>query len=162
MAKAIHKTTDFSSPEQEAYLNLIRTAAQFSISFERLFKSHGLSESTYNILRILRGTGGRGLSCGQIGARMVARVPDLTRLIDRLERAGLAERARDASDRRIVLATITPGGLQTLARLDQPVLDLHRQQLSHMSDEDLGTLNRLLVAARREGDATPAASDGEL
>src|SRR5205823_12001244 len=97
------------------------------------FQAHGLTGPQYNVLRILRGHGGDGVPCHEIGGQTVARTPDVTRLVDRLEAAGLAERARTAADRRVVLVRITPAGRELLARLDQPVLDLHRQALAHLS-----------------------------
>jgi DNA-binding MarR family transcriptional regulator len=142
------KKTPFKIPEQEAYLNLLRTTSLLGAPVGRLFKSHGLSEATYNALRILRGCGGNGCTCGQIGEHLVAQVPDVTRLIDRLEKAGFAERARNTDDRRIVRVKITRRGLDLLARLDGPILSAHRQQLGHMTRRELAELSRLLVKAR--------------
>ena len=84
----IGKSKPFETPEQEAYLNLLRTASVLSEGFARLFAAHGLSETAYNALRILRGAGEGGRMCQEIGGQLVARVPDVTRLVDRLERRG--------------------------------------------------------------------------
>lgn len=152
LQQELGKKKPFDAPEQEAYLNLLRTVAVYGADFERLFKSFGLSESTYNVLRILRGNGSiagaRGVTCGLIGEQLVARVPDVTRLLDRLESSGLIERARTNEDRRVVLITITPAGLELLANLDPPTRELHVRQLGHLSRKDLAELNRLLVKAR--------------
>lgn len=151
----IRKVRPFDVPEQEAYLNLARTHAQLSGEFDRLFRQAGLSEATYNALRILRGAAHEGpgrRSCREIGDQMVAQVPDVTRLIDRLAAQGLAERDRSTDDRRVVYVKITQKGLDLLAQLDQPVMDMHRQQLHHLTRQDLDELNRLLVKARhRDG-----------
>ena len=88
------------------------------------------------------------LSAPKIGEHLVSRVPDVTRLVDRLETLGLAERIRDQGDRRVVFVRITRKGLAMLSKLDEPVLALHREQLRHMSPEQLGRLNQLLVMAR--------------
>jgi DNA-binding MarR family transcriptional regulator len=144
----LHKRLPFELPEQEAYLNLLRSASRLSVEFERLFKSHGLSEPTYNILRILRGAGEAGRMCHELAEHMVAPVPDVTRLIDRLEASGFAARRRCDRDRRVVHVSITEDGRAILARLDQPVLDLHRRQLGHMTADELRTLSDLLAKAR--------------
>lgn len=148
LAREIHKSGPFSSPAQEAYLNLVRTFAVLSQDFDRLFRRHDLSGSTYNLLRILRGSGENGRTCGEIRDHMVWRVPDVTRLADKLVRRGLASRERGADDKRTVRLFVTAKGLRLLARLDQAVLDLHAGQLGHLADADLAALSRLLHAAR--------------
>jgi DNA-binding MarR family transcriptional regulator len=145
----IRKKRPFASPEVEASLNLVRTQDYLQGQFARLFGEHGLSPPLYNVLRILRGHGGEGLPCQEIAAQMITRMPDITRLVDRLEKAGLVERGRTHEDRRVVLVSITQAGLEKLAVLDAPVLDLHRQLLGHMTRGELTELNRLLVKARR-------------
>jgi DNA-binding MarR family transcriptional regulator len=148
LAREIGKQRPFESPEQEAFLNLFRTMSILEAPFEALFKRHGLSGATYNVLRILRGAGASGLACHQIGGRMIARVPDVTRLVDRLEHSGLALRERSSDDRRIVTVAITPAGLELLAGLDAPTAALHRDNLGHLNRAELDELNRLLVKAR--------------
>ncbi len=156
LQEEIKKKKPFDAPEEEAYLNLLRTVGVLFVDFERLFKAHGVSEPQYNVLRILRGVGGDGLPSTDIAGRMITRVPDVTRLVDRLEAAGLVERARTSQDRRVVLVKITPKGLGLLAGLDQPVTDLHREQLGHLTRRELADLSRLLVKARqRPGSDTP-------
>jgi DNA-binding MarR family transcriptional regulator len=112
-----------------------------------LLKTEDLSPNQYNVLRILRGAPD-GLPCGEIGNRMITRDPDITRLLDRLERRDLIARSRETKDRRMVMACIAPDGLKLLARLDQPVRDTHRSQLGHLGRERLRTLTELLQAAR--------------
>jgi DNA-binding MarR family transcriptional regulator len=148
LQEELRKRHPFESLEQEVSLNLARTQDHLFQPFAELFQGHGLTPPQYNVLRILRGHGGDGVPCHEIGGQMVARTPDVTRLVDRLEAAGLAERRRTAADRRVVLVRITPAGLELLAQLDQPVLDLHRHTLAHLTREELLELNRLLVKVR--------------
>lgn len=148
LQQEIGKKHPFELPEHEAALNIARTASLLEAEFTRLFKRHGLSHATYNTLRILRGHHPAGVRTQTIGEQLITHVPDVTRLVDRLVNEGLARRAGDPEDRRVVLVHITPAGLRLLARLDEPVLALHRRQLGHMNQTDLRTLSRLLVAAR--------------
>src|SRR5262245_39196649 len=149
LQQELRKKNPFDAPEQEAALNLLRTHDHLQQEFARLFGEHGISSPQYNVLRILRGAGGEGLPCLEIGARMITRMPDVTRLADRLEEAGYVQRCRSDKDRRVVLVRITQAGLDLLARLDKPVLDLHRRLLGHLSRAELDELNRLLVKARQ-------------
>jgi len=102
------------------------------------------------VLRILRGAGEPGLCRSEVVERLVAQVPDATRLLDRLEEMGLVVRQRSEADRRYVTTRITPAGLQLLEQLDAPVLEGHRRQLGHLSEQDLRTLIELLARARRQ------------
>ena len=135
------------SPEESAFLDLLRTCDLLSRGPAQLLKIEDLSATQYNVLRILRGAP-EGLPCGEIASRMITRDPDITRLLDRLEKRGLISRSRDNKDRRTVIARITPGGLKLLARLDQPVQEIHRKQLGHLGRNRLGALAELLSAAR--------------
>ena len=158
MASTLHqelkKKHGFASPEQQAYLNLARTHAQLTGPLTKLFKAHDLSEATYNILRVLRGVrehpeaGRDALPSGEVGDRLVTRVPDVTRLIDRLVESGLVERTRCEDDRRVVLLRITRKGLTKLRKLDEPVLDLHAHCLGHLTRAELKQLNTLLEKVR--------------
>ncbi len=153
LQEELKKQQPFDCPAEEAYLNLVRTAGALCGDFNQLFKAHKLSESTYNVLRILRGAqkteGATGLPSLEVAERLVTRVPDITRLVDRLIQAGLAERTRDEVDRRVVIVSITAAGLTVLRKLDKPIRELHERQLGHLSDHELGELNRLLEKARR-------------
>ncbi len=138
----------FATLEQEAHLNIERTAAVLGHAFSDALKPYDITGTQYNVLRILRGAGAAGLCRNEVRDRMIAKVPDVTRLIDRLEEAGLVTRARDADDRRMVSTRITPEGLALLARLDAVVDRVHRKLLGHMSAEQLRTLVDLLALAR--------------
>lgn len=144
----LRKKRPFDVPEEEAFLNLARTLESLAAPFEQLFRSRGISGSQYNVLRILRGVGGEGLPCSEIAAQMVSRDPDITRLVDRLEKAGLVERVRVARDRRVILVRVTPAGLKLVNELDRPLIELHRKQMGHMTRAELTELSRLLVKAR--------------
>lgn len=128
-------------------MELMRTADLLSRGLVQLMKSEDISSTQYNVLRILRGSP-EGLPCGEIGARMITRDPDITRLLDRLEKRNLITRWRDASDRRTVLSKITREGLSLLERMDEPVQDIHRHQLGHLKPEQLSQLAALLGVAR--------------
>ena len=156
----IKKRKPFDSPSEEAYLNLLRTHAVLYADFHHLFKRCGLSEPQYNVLRILRGAGGDGLPSTEIADRMITRVPDVTRLVDRLEAAGLVERRRTTEDRRVVLVKITPKALRALADLDRPLTDVHRKQMSHMTRTELEALSHLLVKLRHPPEGGPSVSTG--
>lgn len=153
LAAEIGKKQPFDSPEEEVFLNLLRTQDRLSAQFERLFREHGLSEAKYNALRILRGHAPEAIPTQRIAAEMVASDPDVTRLVDRLVSAGFASRDRCVEDRRRVLVRVTDAGLGALAALDQPVAALHRRQFEHIPVADLRRLNELLVAARRSAES---------
>ena len=112
-----------------------------------LLKSEDLSDTQYNVLRILRGSP-EGLACGEIGSRMITRDPDITRLLDRLEKRELIGRCRETKDRRMVMVKITAEGLKLLARMDEPVRAMHRSQLGHLGRERLRALTEMLKEAR--------------
>jgi DNA-binding MarR family transcriptional regulator len=134
-------------PEEVAFLDLLRTCDLLSRGPALVLKTEDVSATQYNVLRILRGTPD-GLPCGEIAARMITRDPDITRLLDRLAKRGLISRRRETKDRRMVMARISPDGLQLLSRLDQPVEEAHRRQLGHLNGEQLRALSELLETAR--------------
>jgi DNA-binding MarR family transcriptional regulator len=151
LQREIGKRHPFDSPAEEAFLNIARAAATLEASHEAIFKSHGLSGATYNILRILRGeqlAGNRSVPMATIGERLIARVPDVTRLVDRLERARLVERCRTPRDRRLVLVSMTDQGLALLGQIEGPLEDLLKAQFAHMTPDELSQLSTLLVKAR--------------
>lgn len=134
-------------PEETAFLDLLRTTDILSRSLDMLLKTHHLSANQYNVLRILRGSP-EGLACGEIASRMITRDPDVTRLLDRLEKRNLISRCRETEDRRMVMVRITTEGLRLLGHLDGPVEKAHRTQMGHMGRERLRSLAELLRAAR--------------
>jgi len=134
--------------EARAFVSLMRTADALSRGAEALLKPYSLSGTQYNILRILRGAGEKGLACREVGGRLISRDPDMTRLLDRMESRGLIARAREAQDRRVVKTRITAEGLRLLDELDKPVHDLHRRQWRHLPAKQLRQLSILLDRAR--------------
>jgi DNA-binding MarR family transcriptional regulator len=134
-------------PEEAAFLDLLRTTDLLSRGLLKILKREEVSATQYNVLRILRGAS-EGLPCGEIAKRMITRDPDVTRLLDRLERRGLISRSREANDRRTVMAHITPSGLRLLDRLDGAVRQTHRAQLGHLGPHRLRALAGLLQKAR--------------
>ena len=138
--------------QQEAFLAILRAADSLAAELEEVLKQADLSATQYNVLRILRGAGDEGLPCGRISERMITRDPDMTRLLDRLEKRGLIERSRDLIDRRIVRGRISAAGLRAIDALDEPVLQLHRQQLERLSRPEMGQLVELLKKAVDRGD----------
>lgn len=149
LQKELQKKKPFECPEQEVAINLLRTTDFLSREGHPLFESHGISGQQYNVLRILRGHRETGLPCQKIVAQMITQMPDITRLVDRLEASGFVTRERTEQDRRLVIVHITALGMDLLAELDQPILDLHRGQMKHMTRAELAELNRLLEKLRR-------------
>lgn len=144
MAKSGHFR---GSPEEALFLDLLRTTEMLSRPLVEVLKEADLSSTQYNVLRILRGAG-EGLSCGEIGERMITHDPDITRLLDRLEKRRLVARTRDNKDRRLVLTRITTEGLKLLGGLDEPVQAAHRSLLGHLGREKQRQLTELLEVAR--------------
>ena len=134
-------------PEEALFLDLLRTTDMLTRRLAPVLKSEDISANQYNVLRILRGSPD-GLPCGEIASRMITRDPDITRLLDRMEKRNLISRCRETKDRRMVMARITPEGLKLLGRLDEPVEAAHRHLLGHMGRERLRALAELLQVAR--------------
>ena len=134
-------------PDEALFIDLVRTTDLLSRRLSQVLKTEGLSMTQYNVLRILRGAR-EPVPSGEIGNHMITRDPDITRLLDRLEKRGLIARGREPRDRRMVLAWITPEGLETLARLDEPVQKAHREQLGHLGCERRKALADLLENSR--------------
>src|SRR5207245_8772864 len=129
-----------ASVEERIFIALLKVADALGQEAEQLTRTAELTGTQYNVLRILRGAEPEGLPCRGIGDRMITHDPDITRLLDRMERRGLITRERQKDDRRVVKTRITPHGLALLKPLDQPMKDLHKQQLRHMASARLKTL----------------------
>lgn len=138
----------FRGPQQEAYLSLLRTADALESQVEGKLNEFGLTGTQYNALRILRGAGTDGLPCSEIGERMITRDPDITRLLNRLEKRELVVRVRGKSDRRVIYGKITAAGLKLLREMDEPVEKFGREMLKHVGQEKLGQLILLLELVR--------------
>lgn len=149
MASGSKQSKRSGSAEEAAFLDLIRTADVLSRGPARVLKAKDLSPTQYNVLRILRGAP-EGLTCGEIAGRMITRDPDVTRLLDRLEKRELVSRCRETVDRRTVKTRISPDGLKLLAELDEPVLAAHLEQLGHLGRLRLKAMAELLREARSQ------------
>ena len=136
----IRQTRPFATLKEEAALNIVRTADALRRGGELLFRRHGITSAQYNVLRILRGAGDRGLHCGAIAERMITAEPDITRLLMRMERLGLLVRQRNGSDRRMVTAIVTDRGLQVLDELEAPLRELQEQQFARLSEREIEAL----------------------
>jgi len=134
--------------EDHTFIALLKAADLLQQEAEQLVKAHGLTGAQYNVLRILRGAEPEGLACSSIGERMISHDPDMTRLLDRMERRAWITRQRQTSDRRVVKTRITPSGLDLLRRLDQPIHELHKRQFRHIPAGRVKELARLLEEIR--------------
>jgi len=150
----LKQTKPFRSRVDEAYLNLIRTADLLRRHTAEFLKPHDLSPAQYNVLRILRGSAGKPLTCGEVGSRLVTFEPDVTRLVDRLVKRGLVQRKRCTEDRRAVRLAITDQGLALLAQLDGGLPTLHDRHLKRLGDERLQQLINLLEDIRTDPSIT--------
>jgi DNA-binding MarR family transcriptional regulator len=152
LQEELKQNVPFTSREQEAYLSLLRTADALQSSIEAKLKEFGLTGTQYNALRILRGAGADGIPCSEIGQRMITRDPDITRLLDRLQKRGLVERSRGKQDRRVIYGKITAAGLKLLREMDAPVDKHGREMLRHVGQAKLQRLIELLELVRSEKD----------
>lgn len=144
----IKQTRPFPSLEDEAVLNIVRTADRLQYHFQQALKPHGITPTQYNVLRILRGAGEGGLRCSDIGERLISSDPDITRLLGRLQKQRLVRRRRDPKDRRVIYARISPRGLEVLQELD-PIVNNHAKEvLKGFGKEKLTTLISMLEEIR--------------
>lgn len=158
----IEQNIPFSSAQEEALLNLVRTADRLSLAMQRIIRPWGVTATQYNVLRILRGAGPDGLTCSEIGSRMLTADPDITRLLSRLKVLKLIRQNRDRGDRRMVRTMIAEPGLRLLKEMDPVVKQAPDQLLGHMTAEEIAGLTRLLERAReRCGSAHEEDAGGE-
>lgn len=144
----IAQNMPFSSAHEEALLNLMRTADRLGRAMQRIIRPWGVTATQYNVLRILRGAGSEGLTCSEIGKRMLTTDPDITRLLRRLKGLKLIRQHRDRSDRRVVRTVIAETGLQLLGEMDPVIQQAPGELLGHMSADEIAELTRLLERAR--------------
>jgi DNA-binding MarR family transcriptional regulator len=136
--------------ENRIFVALLRTADAIGQQAEQLLKAQRLTGAQYNVLRILRGAEPQGLPCKGIGDRMISHDPDMTRLLDRMEKRRLITRVRQTDDRRVIKTRITSEGLHILKALDQPVCELHKRQFRHVSATRLRILADILEEVRSQ------------
>ena len=140
LATALKQNRPFVSLEQEVYLSILRTASELSYAVDQFFRPFDITPSQYNVLRILRGAGTDGLCRNEISERMVTATPDMTRLLDRMEKAGWVTRERAEEDRRQVSTHITKPGMELLARLETPIRDFVARLFAGAAVSDLKTV----------------------
>lgn len=146
----------FSSVEEEALLNLMRTSDCLHRAFHRKIRDWGVTSTQYNVLRILRGSQPNGLTCSAIGNRLITAEPDITRLLSRLKTLKLVRQQRDKHDRRVVWTQISATGLQLLTEMDPVIREVPKELLGHLCGQELLELIRLLEWARKQPDEAQA------
>jgi DNA-binding MarR family transcriptional regulator len=144
------KQDQFRSPGQEAVLNVIVTSSWFLSEIGNALSPFGITPAQYNVLRILRGSHPDRMMCSAVGERLLDRTPDVTRLLNRLERAGHVERRRASHDRRVVEVNITQSGLELLDKVDGIIKRLQEQLTRHLSDEEHLQLSDILERMRTD------------
>jgi len=151
LQEEIKQTRPFASREHEAHLSVIRTAAVLTDEDEQFLRPYGVTATQYNVLRILRGAEPNGLCRNEVRDRMLTRMPDMTRLLDRMEEAGLVVRSRESDDRRMVRTKIATSGLNILAELDGAIEREHKSRFARLSDDELRSLIQMLAKVRDDG-----------
>ena len=144
----IKQNVPFPNLRAEVWLNLVRTSAVLMHGMEQQLRPYGLSMTQYNVLRILRGAGSSGLCQYEIRDRLVAQVPDVPRILERMEKARWVERARGTSDRRMVMTSLTGCGVRLLVELEKPLEQVMAGMFPQLDATGLTKLNELLVQAR--------------
>ncbi|HTG26633.1 MAG TPA: MarR family transcriptional regulator [Methylomirabilota bacterium] len=148
MSSSFHKNG--GNAEAGLFVAFMQIADAFGAQAEQVIKTAGLTAAQYNVLRILRGAGPAGLACREIGERMISRDPDITRLLDRMEKRNLITRKRQSDDRRVVKTFVTSQGLELLKILDRPVSALHKRQFQDMAPAKLKVLAAMLEEIRSQ------------
>ncbi|MDF2774779.1 MAG: regulatory protein MarR [Geminicoccaceae bacterium] len=151
LQEEIKQTKPFASLAHEAHLSVVRTAAVVQDEVERFLKPYGITATQYNVLRILRGAEPDGLCRNEVRDRMLTRMPDMTRLLDRMEEAGLVGRSRERDDRRMVLTRISAQGRKLLSEIDVAVEQEHKSRFAKLSDDELRFLIEILAKVRSSG-----------
>jgi DNA-binding MarR family transcriptional regulator len=144
----IAQGSPFASAEEEALLNVVRTADFVNREFHHRTRAWGITSTQYNVLRILRGAQPQGLPCAAIGDRMIAAEPDITRLLNRLKGLKLIRQRRDRHDRRVVITHISEAGLDLLRQMDPVIQQTPQQLIGHLTPSEIAELIRLLELTR--------------
>ena len=144
----IKQTRPFERASDEALLSILRTATVLEHGSNELLRPYGITMTQYNVLRILRGAGARGLCGREVGERLISRVPDVSRLLDRMAEMGLLEKERDAADRRHVTARITTKGRRVLKQATPVLAEYGRTRVERLSERSIEALVEALEAVR--------------
>ena len=148
LVREIRQTKPFALREEEAFLNLGRTFEYLQQHVADLLKEFDLTPTQYNMLRILRGAGPDGVTCSQAAERMISPDPDITRLLDRMEKTGLIARERSKEDRRVMITRITADGLTLVNRIDEPLAALLKRHIGRVPGKKLKGLIEVLESLR--------------
>jgi len=148
LQREIRQGKPFRSRGQEVVVALMRTSDLVRRAVGRVLEPYDITMQQYNVLRILRGAGEKGLPTLEIAGRMVEHAPGVTRLLDRLEAKSLVRRQRCPEDRRQVLCWLTDAGTGLVERLDEPVDSADAEAVAMLGPEDQERLLRLLDAVR--------------
>ncbi len=148
LLEELKQSKPFTSSEEELWLNLLRTASSVGHVLEQKLRPYGPSATQYNVLRILRGAGEAGLCQYEIRERLVAQVPDVPRILERMEKAGWVGRSRGAADRRMVMTSLTAEGKKLVDDLDLPCEAMMEDLFPGLSAEEMVVLSDLLAKAR--------------
>lgn len=149
LLEEIKQTKPFERPGDEAMLSIVRTASILEHRTNELLRPFGITATQYNVLRILRGAGAAGLCGKEIGERMVSRVPDVSRLLDRMGSIGLIGKERDASDRRHITARLTAKGRRVLEEATTPeLISFGHDRMARLSARTIEALNEALAVIR--------------
>ncbi len=139
-------------PEQEVFINLLRSYDCLWSEQGRFIQRFGITPQQYNVLNVLAlRDEGQGVACQEIAENLLNRVPDITRLLDRLEQAGLILRERCCTDRRVVRTHLSPVGRDKVNEVRPPLLAALKLRFAHMTEQEVGELNRLLSKLREPG-----------
>ena len=144
LQEEIKQSKPFRCAEEEAYLSIVRTAAMLEHALAQALKPLNITPTQYNVLSILRGAGSDGLCRNEVGGRLVTAMPDVTRLLDRMEDTGLIVRQRSTTDRRVVSTRLTKKGLDLVGKVDAKVIEIHEKQFRNVDRRSLKTLIALL------------------
>jgi DNA-binding MarR family transcriptional regulator len=150
LRREIHQQKPFGSIEQEAQLSVVRTGSMLVDAFEQLLRPYGITSAQFNVLRILRGAEPEGLCRNELRERLLTRMPDVTRLLDRMVEAGLVERTREGEDRRRVRTRMTPKARRLVDKLDNIVAGEHQRRFGHVSKNRLRELIETLTEVRQK------------
>ena len=148
LRKELKQSKPFGSKQEEAGLSIVRTAGMLERATAEVLKRVELSPAQYNVLRILKGAGAAGLQCNEIAERMVTHDPDITRLLDRMEKRALVRRERSREDRRVVMVFITADGARLAEEMAQPLVQLARRQMRALKEEQMQELIESLEEIR--------------
>lgn len=138
---------EFKDPFNKLVVNLLYTHSYLVTAQSKMFKSNDLSPEQYNVLRILRGQKGKPITVSSIQDRMLNKMSNASRLVEKLKNKGLVERNECPADRRQVDILITQKGMELLCTVEKSVEDFN-QEIVHLSEEEAIVLNGLLDKLR--------------